>query len=375
MSKNIAKGSHPQKKLKSIPEIRSNDDLCNQLNKLVKQTNWKVETAELFINIITNNKKQFQLDVQQQTLVTKAILECPIKYSAIVHLAIVSANFYAENGLRTLDGIVSKIGDFISENLALTDGLKENILRNKGDNKVSQFIKEQVNAKEITQTSIKNQEVEQKFDFLRNLISLLICQGETSAIASRLNLILEVLSDSNYYQQLTNTQPKLESDIKNRVKVVVELFQLTKPSTIEAKRLLLYGSCSQLLANQQVQEINYLQNTLQSERKSRKEIDDYVSQLEQEREALKQRLADANNQLEKRQNDIEQERELYAQLKTSSEVKISQEREATLYNINNRLEHELNKLERCLNGSADSFEENSQIGLRIIKKIREQLTE
>jgi DNA repair exonuclease SbcCD ATPase subunit len=368
MSKNIAKGSHLQKQLKSISEIHSADDLCNQLNQLIQQAEWKIETAETFIKIIINNRKQFQLDIQQQNQVAKAIMECPLKYRAIVHLAIVSANFYAENGLRTLDGIVSKIGNFISDNLALTDGLRENILRNQGDNNVSQFIKEQVNTKDTTIKSVNNQKVDQKLDFLRNLTSLLICEGETSAIASRLNLILEVLADSNYYQQLTKAQPKLESDLKNRVKVVAELFQSTKPSIIEAKRLLLYGSYSQILANQQVQEINRLQNTLQSERELRKETDNYVFQLEQEREALKQ-------QLEKRQNDIEQERELYAQLETSSQAKISQQREATLNNVRNRIEHELNKLERCLSSSTDSFQENSQIGLRIIKKIREQLTE
>lgn len=302
-------------------------------------------------------------------------MECPLKYRSIVHLAIVAANFYAENGLRTLDGIIPKIGNFISDNLALTDGLKENILRNKGDNKVSQFIKEQVNTKDTTRESANNQEVDQKFDFLRNLISLLICEGEISAIASRLNLILEVLADSNYYQQLTKSQPKLESDIKNRVKVVAELFKLAKPSALEAKRLLIYGSSSQILANQQGQEINDLQNNLQAQRESRKELENYVSQLEQERETLKQQLFNANNQLYKMQNDIEQERILYAQLETSSQAKISQQREATLNNVRNRINHELNKLERCLNGSADSFHENSQIGLRIIKKIREQLTE
>ncbi|GJD22898.1 hypothetical protein RIVM261_078540 [Rivularia sp. IAM M-261] len=375
MSKNISKDSHLQKQPKSSPEIRSADDLCNQLNKLLQQAEWKVETVEQFINIIINSQKQFQLDIQQQNKVTKAIIECPPKYRSIVHLAIVAANFYAENGLRTLDSIIPKISNFISDNLALTDGLRENILRSQGDNNVSQFIKERVNTKDTTKKSINNQEIDQKLDFLRNLISLLICEGETSAIASRINFVLEVLADSNHYQQLVKSQPKLESDIKNRVKVVAELFKLTKPSAIEAKRLLMYGSSSQILANLQGQEIDYLQNTLQAERELRKEIDNYVFQLEQEREALKQQLLDANNKLEQKQNDIEQERELYAQLETSSQAKISQQREATLSNVKNRVEHELNKLERCLSGSADSFQENSQMGLRIIKKIREQLTE
>lgn len=375
MSKNISKDSQSQKTPKLVQEPRSSQNLCEQLNKLVKQPEWNTETANQFINLIVNSERQFQLEIQQQDSVVTAIINCPLKYRAIVHLAIVAANFTSENGLRTLDGIVPKISCFISELLDLKDGIQDNILKNLGDKYVSQFIKEKMNFKDTKQKYPKEKEDDTKFDFLRNLISLLICEGEASAIASRLNIILEVLADSNHYQQLTKTQLKQESDIKNRVKVVAELFKLTKPNATEAKRLLLYGSHAQIIANQQGKEIADLRDSFEVEIDLRKQREDYISQLAQQCQHLKQQLVDTEKKLEQRQTDIEQERELYAQLETSSQAKISQQRVAVLSNVRNRIEHELNKLERCLSGSYESFQENSKIGLTIIKKIREQLTD
>lgn len=375
MSKNISKNSQIQKAPKLAQEVRSAEDLCEQLNKLVQQTEWKIETAERFISLIINTNKQFQLNIQQQNKVVTAILNCPLKYRAIVHLAIVAANFTSDNGLRTLDEISPKIITFISQSLDLKEGIQENILKNLGDKQVFQFIKEKIINLDKSQKSLKVKEDDKKLDFLRDLISLLIFEGEVSAIASRMNIILEVLSDSNYYQQLTKSQPKQESDIKNRVKAVAELFKLAKPSASEAKRLLLYGSHPQIIASQQGQEISALRENLQKEQELRKQREDYTLQLEQECQELKRQIIDAEKKLEQSQNDIEHQRELYVQLKTSSRVKISQEREATLSNVRNRLDHELNKLERCLTGATDNFQENSQIGLRIIKKIREQITE
>ncbi|MEH1887867.1 hypothetical protein [Nostoc sp.] len=374
MSKNISKNPQIQKAPKLAQEVHSAEDLCEQLNKLVQQTEWKIETAERFISLIINPNKQFQLNIQQETKVVSAILNCPLKYRAIVHLAIVAANFSSDNGLRTLDGISPKIINFISQFLDLKEGIQENILKNLGDKQVFQFIKEKIVNLDKSQKAIKVKEDDKKLDFLRNLISFLICEGEVSAIASRINIILEVLSDSNYYQQLTKSQPKQENDIKNRVKAVAELFKLAKPSASEAKRLLLYGSHPQIIASQQDQEISVLRDNLQKEQELRKQREDYTLQLEQECQELKRQIIDAEKKLEQSQNDIEHQRELYVQLKTSSRVKISQEREATLSNVRNRLDHELNKLERCLTGANDNFQENSQIGLRIIKKIREQIT-
>ncbi|MBD2598186.1 hypothetical protein H6G74_28245 [Nostoc spongiaeforme FACHB-130] len=375
MSKNISKDSQIQKTPRLVQEVRSAEDLCEHLNKLVKQTEWKIETAERFIHLIVNPGKQFKLDTQQQNKIVTAIINCPLKYRTIVHLAIVAANFSSENGLRTLDGIIPKLGNFISETLDLKEGIQENILKNLGDKQVFQFIKEKIINLDTNQKSLKVKEDDKKLDFLRNLISFLIAEGEVSAIASRMNIILDVLSDSNYYQQLTKSQPKQESDIKNRVKAVAELFKLAKPSATEAKRLLLYGTHAQILASRQEQEIADLRDSLQTERELRKQREDYIYQLEQQCQELKQQILDAEKNLEQSQNDIEHERELYAQLETSSQAKISQQKEATLSNVKNRLEHELNKLERCLIGANDNFQENSQMGLRILKKIREQLTE
>ncbi|KYC39824.1 hypothetical protein WA1_28030 [Scytonema hofmannii PCC 7110] len=305
MSKNIFKDSQSQNTTKLVPQPRSAEELYELLNKLVQQPEWKIETAERFINLIINSEKQFQLDVQQQDRVVRAIINCPMKYRAIIHLAIVAANFSSEDGLRTLDGIIPEIRHFISESLDLKNGIQDNILKNLGDKQVFQFIKEKVKVKDDKQKSSKEKEDDTKFDFLRNLTSLLICQGEASAIASRLNIILEVLADSSHYQQLTKAQPKPESDIKNRVKVVAELFKLAKPNATEAKRLLLYGTHAQIIATQQSQEIIDLQDSLQTERNLRKHKEDYISQLEQQCQDLKQQLIDAEKKLEQRQTDIE----------------------------------------------------------------------
>jgi len=374
MSKNISQGSQLQKTATVLLEVGSAQDLCEILNQLVQQLGWKIEIADKFIHLIVNSEKQFQLDAQQQDSVAKAVINCPLKYRAIVHLAIVAANYNAENGLRTLDGIIPRISSFISELLDLKDGIKENILKNQGDKQVSEFIKTKLNIKDKEQKSLKGKEDDKKFDLLRNLISLLLCEGSTSAIVSRLNIILEVLADSNHYQQLTKAQVKPESDIKNRVKAVAEIFKLAKPSATEAKRLLLYGSHAQILASRQEQEIAELRDSLQTERELRNQREDYIFQLQKQCQELKQQLLDIEKKLEQRQIDIEQERELYAQLETSSQIKISQQREATLSNVRSRIEHELNKLDRCFSGAADNFQENSQMGLRILKKIREQLT-
>lgn len=364
-----------QKTPKLTQQVRSAEDLCEQLNKLVQQPEWNIETAERFIHLIINPSKQFQLSTQQQNKVVTAILTCPLKYRAIVHLAIIAANFCSENGLRTLDNIIPNLSNFISESLDLKEGIQDNILKNLGDEQVVQFIKGKIKDIDKIQKTANVREDDKKVDFLRNLISFLIANGELSAIASRMNIILDVLSDSNYYQQLTNSQPKQESDIKNRVKAVADLFKLTKPNANEAKRFLLYGAHPQIIAIKQDKEISNLRESLQREQELRKQREDYIYQLEQQCQELKKQVINIEKALEQSQNNIEKERKLYAQLETSSQAKISQQRESTLSNVRNRLEHELNKLERCLTGASDDLSENNQIGLRIIQKIREQLTE
>jgi hypothetical protein len=181
MSKNIPDKSQIKKTPKSIKKTteqiktpQSAQELCERLSKLVQQPEWKTETVEQFINLIT--KKQFQLNPQQQKILFNSIIECPQKYRAIVHLAIISKNFCSENGLRTLDGMIPKISHFIGNSLDLQDGIKENILKNLGDKQVYQFIQEQVKPEKKQPNSLNSKEDFNKFDFIRNLISLLIAK-------------------------------------------------------------------------------------------------------------------------------------------------------------------------------------------------------
>lgn len=370
MSNNISKDSKSQKKSKLIQEVSSAENLCKLLTELVQQPEWKIETADQFIHSIVNMQKQFQLNTQQQDIVVTAIINCPLKYRSIVHLTIISANYCSENGLRTLDGIIPSISNFLSETLDLKEGIKENILNNFGDKQVIKFIKDKIIIKD---SNDKNPI--QKEDLFRNLISFLICKGEDSVILNRINLILDVFAGLNHYEKLSAISLDSKIDIKNRVKVVAELFKLKKPNANEAKRLLLYGTQSQILAQQQGQKIAELNKILQEERNLREQKEDEIYQLKQQYQELNQKLLDAKKSLENRHNIIEQEREFYAQLETSSKSKISQQKEATLSNIRNRIEHELNKLEQCFKGSVDSFQENRKIGLKVIKKIREQFIE
>ena len=87
---------------------------------------------------------------------------------------------------------------------------------------------------------------------------------------------------------------------------------------------------------------------------------DRLTQLEQENTQLRE--------------ELEQEKAYYAFLKESSTAKISQQRNCVLAEVTTRIEHELLKLERCFNGKADSFAENSKMGLRIIGKIKDKIS-
>lgn len=376
MSNSQARSSQPQKITKPILEPCSAQDLCEQLHKLVQVIEWNNDTAEKFINLVINPNKQFQLNSQQRDSLVQTILNCPVKYRATVHLAVISANFTSRKGLRSLDGIIPAIGSFISEQLELTPGMQENLLKNQGDKLVYQFIKEKLAPKNIKQKTVKIKENHvNKLDIIRNLFSLLLCQGEIDAIATRLNLILEILAGSNHYQQLVKVQLDSNEDIKYRVKAITELIQLVKPTATEAERLLLFGTSSQLTVTRQAEEIKELNENLQNERNIRRHKDERIQQLEQQCQELKQQLLDAEENVKQMQVEIEREKELYVQLFSSSQAEISQQREAVLSRLRNRLEHELIKLQRCLDGDIDSFLENSEIGLSIIKTINEKLAE
>lgn len=380
MSKSSFQGSQSHNVPNPVKEPRSVQELCEQLHQLVQKPGWNSETAEQFVNLIINPHRQYLLEAKQQDSLVNVIINCPLEYRAMVHLAIVTANYTTQKPLRTLDEIIPRIGAFLSEFLDLEPGIKENLLKPQGDKRVSELVKKKLNFSEpkqkiISNTDNKKEANAKKFDWIRNLISLLICEGEVSAVATRLNIILEAFADSSHYQQLTKAPFNPESDLQYRVKAVAELFKLAKPNATEAERLLLYGSSAQVLAHQQTQKIAELSGNLQKEQELRQQREDYIKQLEKQCQELEQQLITVERILEKRQRELEHEKILYEQLENSSEVKISQQREAALNQVRNRLEHELQKLERCLSGSAESFQENSHIGLRIIKKIKEQLTD
>ena len=375
MSKSNSQGSQSPKASNPVKEPRSAQELCEQLKQLAQQPNWKSETAERFISLIVNPNRQYQLDRQQRDTLAEAIITCPQQYRATVHLAIVAANFTTQKQLKTLDGIIDTISAFISESFDKEHRIKETLLKAQGEQVLPNLLQEKLNPKEAEKKTVNpNAVAVKKLDWVRNLISILICEGEPSAISSRLNMILEAFANSNHYQKIIKEPLDSDIDIKFRVKAVVELFKLAKPNATEAERLLLYGANAQRLATQQVDEIAHLEDNLQKERDLRRQRESDIEQLEQQYKELKQQLTDAEKNLEQKQSDLDHERKLYEQLETSSKAKISQQREAALSQVRNRLEHELQKLERCFSSSAESFHENSQIGMRIINKIREQLS-
>lgn len=375
MSRSNSQGSQSPKASNPVKEPRSAQELCEHLKQLAQQPNWKSETVERFVSLIVNPNRQYRLDTQQRDNLAEAVINCPQQYRATVHLAIVAANFTTQKQLKTLDGIIDRISAFISESLDKEHRIKETLLKAQGEQVLPNLLKEKLNPKETEQKLVNKKGVAPKnLDWVRNLISLLICEGEPAARPSRLNMILEAFANSKHYQQIIKEPLDSNNDIKFRVKAVVELFKLAKPNATEAERLLLYGANAQRIATQQIHEITHLEDSLQKERDLRSQKEAYIQQLEQQCKELKQQLADTGKNFEQKQSDLDQERKLYEQLETSSKAKISQQREAALSQVRNRLEHELQKLERCFSGSAESFQENSKIGMRIVNKIREQLS-
>lgn len=403
-----------KKTLPPANEPCSGQDLCDQLSQLVQKPKWDKETAERFINLIINPNRQYQLDTKQKRSLEDAILSCPTEYCSTVHLTIVTANFIAPKGLRTLDNIIPRIERFVREVLELQPQIENALLKAQGDRVLLEWLKEKLNSqdskqdlvgKKVNSKTIVNKQPEptslrepagsnsktnssdkkstvlgkketlaKRVDLVRNLITLLICQGEVLVISSRMNLILEAFADSNHLQQITKTLPNPETDIQYRVKAVSELFKLVNPTATEAARLLLYGASAQILASQQVDEIAQLNGSLQKERELRHQKEHHIEQLKAHCNQLKQELINAQRNLEQSHIELDNEKKLYEQLKNSSTVKISQQRNAALSQVTNRIKHELQKLERCFNGNSDSFLVNSQIGIKIINKIREQLS-
>jgi len=351
----------------SLPEPQSAQELCDQLRDIAQKEEWDKPLAEHFIQLVVNPKKQYQLDNRQKQSLMNSILACPSKYRALVHLLILSRNFASQGGLRTLDGIATKIIDFAKDELALESRIEGTLLKVQGDEVLLNWLKERL--------KVKKESLSQKLDLIRNLISYLVGAGETIAISSRLDIIIEAFADSNYLQQYAGKAITLEKIAQNRVKAVVDLFGLDKPTTTESERLILFGSSAHNLLVYQVEEISQLRENFENERETSRKKDKRIIDLESRYRELENEIIQVRKELDHEQDKLKQEKILYEQLKASSTAKISQQRNFALSQMRSRLEHELQKLERCFNCEADAFAQNSQMGIKIINKIRDRLSE
>lgn len=167
---------------------------------------------------------------------------------------------------------------------------------------------------------------------------------------------------------------KISSELVCRELSIANLLNAKKDSIEEAERLIRLEINNQILITQQTQKITQLNASLVKERKISSQRKSKIAELESHCQTLKQNLEEKNTNLEEVKATLEQEKVLYNQLKSSSTAKISQQRNSALSQVKSRLDHELDKLERFFNSDSDSFQSNRQLGLKIINKIREQLS-
>lgn len=201
----------------------------------------------------------------------------------------------------------------------------------------------------------------------------MICNRDIFTIDIHLNLILEAFADSNYFLKQTSELLEPNVDIEYRVKAVSEFFGLEKPTATEAERLVLYACSAHILAKEQADEIANLKNRLQKEKELNNQRENSIQALKKQCEQFQNQLTEARQQLEEMQGELETERNLYERLNQSSKIETVQAKNALLRQVEKRIKHELQILERCLNGSGESFQANSQIGLQNIEKIRKSL--
>jgi hypothetical protein len=364
-SEERAKNSTHKKNRLKVKQPQSAQELCTQLQLLSQQIGWDKALAEDFIFLIVNPAKQYQLDDKQKQVLISAVLNCPDSYRAFICFSVIIKNFISPSGLRTLDGIVAEIVDFIKTELALEHRIESSLLKSQGDQVLLAWLKEKLKDKKVT--------LSKKIDLLRFLLSYLIGVGEMQLVLSRLDIVLEAFAGSNYLQQYINQPVSLNKDIQFRVKAVSELFNLDKPSSSEAERLVLYGSYSRIIAAKQTAKLSELDELIKRNGKVASERERKISELEQYCKELEQELKEEKQKLSDGQISLEREKRFYEQLKADSAVGIKQERNSVLYQVNTRIGHELQKLERCFGGDIESFNDNVRIGMKIINKIREQL--
>ena len=348
----------------NINQPKSSQDLCEAVKQISIQPSWNKSLAERFTAIILNPKRQYQLDNMQKEILIKYVLGCSLEYKALIHFLLLSKNFTSINGLRTLDGITDEIVDFIQSELDLEPRINSVLLNNQGDQVLFNWLKEKLADKEET--------LAQKLDFIRNLISYLICKADFSVVSTRIDIILSAFADGSLLNNQIENTTSLDKIVKDRVKAVTELFSLEKPTTNEAKRLTLFGGYSQALAIQKMNEVYQLDESYQREKKVRLEAEQEVSRLKTSCQQLEDELIKYKKDLIQEQENLEHQKKLYIYLKSSSELEISQQKNSVLNQFQNRLEHELNKLERCFI-NPENLQTNARIALKIIGTIRSEL--
>lgn len=408
------KGFQLKKASVQISEPRSAQDLCARLNQLVQETKWDTkQTAEQFISLIVNQNRQYVLEPKQKKILASAIINCPQEHRALVHLAIATANFTKTKRLPNLDGIIPQIGSYVSEELELKPQNKETLLKAQTEQNFFEWLKKKLNPDEIKKdaklqpvsyknivvkqpeaeseqgrsnsndtskttfqkkiASTRKEESAKKINFVRNLITLLLCEGDSAVIPTRLNIILAVFADSNYWRNLTTELPNPEVDIQYRVKAISEFFRLPNPAGTDAERLLLYGASAQFLTTKQVEEIADFKNSWQKEKELVHQRQEQIDQLQKQSTQLQKQLVDAQQKLEEMQIQLENEKKLYKRLEQASQAEIIQERNAVFNKITNRIEHELKILDKCLSGSPESFQINSKVGRQNVENIRKSI--
>ena len=309
-------------------------DLCQELQKLSKETKWNKSIAKRFVDLTIKLKEQgLVLDDGQRKSAIDSIKNCPEDYQALVILKIVVKNFVSSAKTETLDNIIPEIINFIVEDKLKLKAYDKGELPKLEKNNLVDWLEKEL-------SSIDKKE---KLDFIRYFF---------------------------VYSIATKKIPKLTSNELS----IAELLSDNKSSIIEVERLIRFEINNQTLISQQTQKITQLDASLVKEQKISSQRKHKIDELESHCQTLKQNLEKTNTKLEEVKTTLEQEKILYDQLKSSSTAKISQQRNSALSQVKSRLDHELDKLERFFNSDSDSFQTNRRLGLKIINKIREQLS-
>jgi methyl-accepting chemotaxis protein len=352
--------SKPKPQAKSTQNLKKSTKLsaqamCEELLRISKAEKWTQKSYQNFIDLIINPEIQYQLNTTQKGVLTEAILTCPSDYRSLLHLTLVLANSNQPKGLYTLNGIITKITEYIID--CLSNKYKfNNILIVENYNNLKQWLSKQTKHNQNT-----------KLDLCRNLVTIII--AENKPLISYIDIILE------FFSGLDSLQESKSSNVtQQKTKAIIDFFQLHKPTSTEAERLLLYGNYSQKEIQQYHTKIAELKSQIRQLQDNLGKIQTVCQQKTEQITQLQNQLTQTKVDLEQTQNELAKETQLYQQLDSSSQAKITQEKNATINQINKRIEHELKKLERCFNSkNVDNFTENQEIGLKIIEKIRKQL--